>query len=213
MNLITLIETIGYAGLGGIIFAESGLLFGVVFPGDSLMFTAGFLASQKFLNILILLPLCFVAAVGGDSVGYWFGKKIGPKLFNREDSIFFHKDNLMRANAFYEKHGGKALILARFMPIIRTLVPIVAGIGQMRYRAFIGFNLLGGLLWSVGMLMLGFTLGSVIPNIDHYLLPIIVFIILLSFAPSIYHLLKKEERPNTVAMIKKIWQMIIQKFS
>lgn len=213
MDLIKLIETIGYAGLFGIIFAESGLLFGVVFPGDSLMFTAGFLASQKLLNILILLPLCLVAAISGDSVGYWFGRKIGPRLFNKEDSIFFHKDNLIRASAFYEKHGGKALILARFMPVIRTLVPIVAGIGQMRYRTFIFFNIIGGFLWSVGMLMLGFTLGRVIPNIDHYLLPIIALIILLSISPSIYHLFKKDERPKTITMLKKLWQMIIIKIS
>ncbi len=213
MNLITLIETVGYAGLFGIIFAESGLLFGVVFPGDSLLFTAGFLASQKLLNILVLLPLCFVAAVGGDSAGYWFGRKIGPKLFNKEDSIFFHKDNLTRASAFYEKHGGKALILARFMPVIRTLVPIVAGIGQMHYRTFIFFNIIGGLLWSAGMLLLGFTLGSVIPNIDRYLLPIIALIILLSIAPSIYHLFRKEERPKTFALIRQIWTTIITKIS
>ena len=211
MNLVTLIETIGYAGLFGVIFAESGLLFGVVFPGDSLLFTAGFLASQKLLNILILLPLCLVAAVGGDSAGYWFGRKIGPKLFSREDSIFFHKDNLARASTFYEKHGGKALILARFMPVIRTLVPIVAGIGQMRYRTFIFFNIIGGFLWSVGMLMLGFTLGSVIPNIDHYLLPIILLIIILSMSPSIYHLFRKEERPKTMAMLKKMWGMIFKR--
>ncbi len=211
MDLIKLIETIGYLGLFGIVFAESGLLFGVVFPGDSLLFTAGFLASQHLLNIFVLLPLCFAGAVIGDSAGYWFGKKIGPRLFNKEDSVFFHKDNLVRAKNFYEKHGGKALLLARFMPVIRTLVPIVAGIGQMRYRAFIGFNVLGGLLWSAGMLLLGFTLGRVIPNIDHYLLPIIALIILLSIAPSIYHLLKKEERPNTLAMIKRLWQKIVCK--
>lgn len=208
MDLIKIIEAGGYIGLFGIIFAESGLLFGVVFPGDSVLFTAGFLASQHILNISLLLPLCFTAAVLGDSTGYWFGKKIGPRLFNKEDSIFFHKDNLVRAKNFYERHGGKALILARFMPVIRTLVPIVAGIGEMRYRDFIGFNLLGGFLWSVGMLILGFTLGSVIPNIDHYLLPIIALIILLSISPSLYHLFKKEERPNTVIMFKKIWQMI-----
>lgn len=213
MSMIQLIETVGYAGLGGIIFAESGLLFGVIFPGDSLLFTAGFLASQKLLNILILLPLCLVAAVGGDSAGYWFGRKIGPRLFNKEDSIFFHKDNLTRASVFYEKHGGKALILARFMPVIRTLVPIVAGIGEMRYRTFIFFNIIGGLLWSAGMLLLGFTLGSVIPNIDHYLLPIILLIIILSISPSIYHLFRKEERPKTMAMLKKMWQLLIIKIS
>ena len=212
MSMVQLIETLGYAGLFGVIFAESGLLFGVVFPGDSLLFTAGFLASQKLLNILILLPLCLVAAVGGDSAGYWFGRKIGPKLFNKEDSIFFHKDNLTRANAFYAKHGGKALILARFMPVIHTLVPIVAGIGDMHYRTFIFFNIIGGVLWSTGMLLLGFTLGSMIPNIDHYLLPIIALIIILSLAPSVYHLLRKEERPKTFAMLKKLWRMITQKF-
>lgn len=211
MDLIKLIETVGYLGLFGIIFAESGLLFGVIFPGDSLLFTAGFLASQGVLNVLILLPLCFVAAVSGDSVGYWFGKKIGPRLFNREDSLFFHKHNLVRAKNFYEQHGGKALILARFMPVVRTLVPIVAGIGEMKYRSFIAYNVIGGLLWSAGMLVLGFTLGSIIPNIDRYLLPIILLIIALSVAPSIYHLFKKEERPQTIAMLKKLGHMILTK--
>ena len=131
-DLIAIIKTTGYIGIFSIIFAESGLLIGLFFPGDSLLFTAGFLASQGFLRISILMAGSFVAAVIGDSVGYSFGLRMGPKIFKKEDSFFFHKDHLLRAQNFYAKHGGKAIILARFMPIVRTFAPILAGVGNMR---------------------------------------------------------------------------------
>lgn len=189
-DLVALIKTAGYLGLFLIIFAESGLLIGFFFPGDSLLFTAGFLASQGFLNISILMISTFVAAVLGDSVGYAFGLRVGPKIFKREDSLIFHKDHLTRAQIFYERHGGKAIILARFMPIVRTFAPILAGVGKMRYSAFLAYNIVGGFFWAVGLSGLGYSLGNTIPNVDKYLLPIIILIILLSIAPSIYHVLK-----------------------
>jgi membrane-associated protein len=191
-DLIPLIKTAGYLGLFGIIFAESGLFFGFFLPGDSLLFTAGFLASQGFLNVYILAPLLFVAAVAGDSVGYAFGYRVGPKIFKKEDSIFFKKEYLVKAQEFFAKHGGKTIILARFVPIVRTFAPILAGVGKMHYRTFLAYNLIGGLLWAVGLTFLGYFLGRTIPNVDKYLLPIILGIIFVSFLPTIFHLLRDE---------------------
>ncbi|HYF64379.1 MAG TPA: DedA family protein, partial [Herpetosiphonaceae bacterium] len=166
--------------------------------------TAGFLASQGPLPIAWLLPLSFVAAVPGDSVGYWFGVKTGPRIFTREDSLFFNKNHILKAQHFYEKHGGKTIILARFMPIVRTFAPIVAGVGKMNYRNFLLFNVLGGFLWTFGLILLGYTLGKTIPNVDKYLIPIILLIIFLSVAPTAWHLLKdKSSRDSLIAGIRK----------
>lgn len=192
-DLTELIKTIGLLGVFGIVFAESGLLIGFFLPGDSLLFTAGFLASQGFINIWVLAIGSFIAAVAGDSVGYSFGHKFGKRLFQRENSLIFHKDNLLKAKEFYEKHGGKTIILARFMPIIRTFAPIVAGMGDMHYETFLSFNMIGGFLWAVGMSVGGFALGSVIPDVDKYLLPIIAAIIVLSVLPSAIHVLKEPQ--------------------
>lgn len=193
MHLQLLIETIGYIGVFGIIFAESGLLFGFFLPGDSLLFTAGFLASQGIFNIWILSTGCFLAAVIGDSVGYFFGHKVGKRLFHKKESFFFHKDNLKKAELFYEKHGGKTIILARFIPLIRTFAPIVAGIGSMRYSAFLFYNVIGGLIWGVGVTLSGYYLGRLIPDVDKYLIPIILGIIVISLLPTIIHVLKDSE--------------------
>ncbi len=165
-----------------------------------MLFTAGFLASQGFLQISTLMIGSFLAAVIGDSVGYSFGYRVGPKIFKKEDSLIFHKDHLLRAQNFYAKHGGKAIILARFMPIVRTFAPILAGVGKMRYSSFLTYNIIGGFLWSIGLTGLGYWLGSAIPNVDKYLLPIIVLIILISVAPSIYHVLKDQ------TLRRHIWQ-------
>ena len=192
-DLISLIKTAGYLGLFGIIFAESGLFVGFFLPGDSLLFTAGFLASQGVLNIWILAPLMFVAAILGDNFGYVFGQKVGPAIFKREDSIFFHKDHLERARVFYEKHGAKTLVLARFLPIVRTFAPILAGVGNMRYSTFLFYNFIGAALWALGLTWLGYFLGSTIPNIDKYLIPIILAIIVLSSLPTLIHIIKNRE--------------------
>lgn len=189
-DLQTILPTIGYIGIFAIIFAESGLFFGFFLPGDSLLFTAGFLASQGIFDIHILAVACFIAAVLGDSIGYTFGTRVGKKLFYKTDSFFFHKDNLERANVFYKKHGKKTIILARFMPIIRTFAPIVAGIGEMDYRTFISYNIIGGVLWAMGLTYGGYFLGSLIPNVDKYLLPIVLGIVFLSISPGIYHVIK-----------------------
>ena len=190
LNLTELIQTIGYVGLFFMIFAESGLFFGFFFPGDSVLFTAGFLASQGFLNIWVLVPLMMTAAVLGDSVGYFTGSKLGRWLMTRRDSFFFKKEYIHKAQAFYDKHGGKTLILARFIPAVRTFVPIVAGMANMKYHKFISFNIFGGILWGAGLTLAGYYLGTKIPGVDKYLLPIVALIVLISVLPGLMHMRK-----------------------
>ena len=215
--------TVGYLLIFAIIFAESGLLIGFFLPGDSILFTAGFLASpasqellknlglpaeSPFFSLPILLIGCFLCAVVGDSVGYTFGRRIGPRLFQKEESLLFSKKNVVKAQEFYEKHGGKAIVLARFLPVVRTFAPIVAGVGQMNYRRFLAFNLIGGVLWAIGVTLAGYFLAAVIgpENIDKYLLPIIILIILVSVAPSAYHVLREKE--NRVAIRSGISKLL-----
>ena len=195
-DLQSLITSIGYLGIFGMAFAESGLFFGFFLPGDSLLFTAGFLASQKIFNIWILLPLITLGAIGGDSIGFWTGRKFGSWLVKQKESFFFQKSHLEAAKRFYDRHGGKTLILARFMPAIRTFAPIEAGMAEMHYGSFITYNVIGGLLWSFGLTLLGYFLGSVIPNADKYLLPIIGVIILASVLPAIIHFVKDRRDPK-----------------
>ncbi len=190
-DLQMIITTAGYAGLFGIVFAESGLFFGFFLPGDSLLFTAGFLASQGILNIAILIPLLIVAAILGDSVGYSFGRYLGPKLFARKESRFFKPKYLVESHTFFVLHGRKAIFLARFLPIVRTFVPIVAGAAAMPYRDFIFYNILGGIAWVAGIVTMGFVLGQQVPNAEEYLYPIILGIILVSFLPALLHFRKK----------------------
>ncbi len=185
-DIVALIEWGGYVGLTAIIFAESGLFFGFFLPGDSLLFTAGFLASQGFLNFWILAPLLFSAAIAGDSVGYAFGYRVGPALFSRKDSRFFKKEYLIRTEHFFEQYGSRAIIIARFIPIVRTFTPILAGVGKMSYSTFLSFNIIGAGLWALGLTGIGYFLGSVIPGIDRYLFPIILAIIIISVLPPFY---------------------------
>lgn len=192
LDILKIVESAGYLGLFAIVFAESGLLVGAFLPGDSVLFTAGFLASQGILNIYILTLLMFAAAVLGDSVGYTFGHKVGKRLFKREDSFFFHKKNLIRAQQFYEKHGGKTITIARFLPVVRTFAPIVAGMGDMPYRKFVFFNVIGAFLWAVCLPFAGYFLGNLIPNVDRYLLPIVALIVVASVAPTGYHIVREK---------------------
>jgi membrane-associated protein len=199
LDLKELIANIGYIGIFAIIFAESGLLIGFFLPGDSLLFTAGLIAGSKSLQSELGVELsypvlaigCFIAAVSGDSVGYWFGHKVGRSLYQREDSLLFKKKLLLRAEALYEKHGGKIIVLARFMPIVRTFAPIVAGIGTMHYRKFVSYNVVGGLLWAVGVVSAGYFLGQKVPGLDKYILPIAMAIILVSVAPPAWHVFRE----------------------
>lgn len=186
-----IITTLGFVGILVIIFAESGLFFGFFLPGDSLLFTAGLFASQGYFHITWLILGIALAAILGDSVGYAFGKKVGPALFSREDSFFFHKKHAERARLFYEKYGVKTIILARFVPIIRTFAPIVAGIGNMRYRTFIANNILGGIAWTLLLTLSGFFLGNAFPDIKKYLNIVIVIIIFISILPIIFEWIKQ----------------------
>jgi membrane-associated protein len=201
-DLYEFIVKASYLGVWAFIFAESGLFFGFFLPGDSLLFASGFLASPagrriwetfggpqaEGFNIVVLAVGCFIAAVAGDSVGYAFGKFVGPRIFTREDSLLFHRKHLVRAREFYDKHGGKTIVIARFLPAVRTFAPIVAGVAEMPYGRFLGFNLVGGALWSLGLTIGGYFLGSVIPEPDRYLLPIILLIIVVSIMPTAIHL-------------------------
>lgn len=190
LDPISIIKTGSYLGLAIIVFAESGLLFGILFPGDSLLFAAGLLSATGILMPLPLVLTVIVAAILGDSVGYWFGKNVGTNLFTRKNTLLFKQEYLKRTQLFYEKYGGRAVVLARFVPIVRTMAPILAGVGSMPYGRFLTYNAIGGVLWGAGMVMLGFFLGSLIPNSEHYILPISVVIIVISFLPILINVLR-----------------------
>jgi membrane-associated protein len=192
-DLIEVIKTAGYAGLFGIIFAETGLFLGFFLPGDSLIFVAGFLASQGFFGPVLLSVILFVAAFTGNMVGYEFGRRVGPKLFSREDSLLFRKDHVTKTKKFYDKYGGKTVMIARFVPIVRTFAPILAGVAEMKYMVFLAYNIAGAAIWAVGLTVLGYFLGTRIPDIDKYLLPIVLVIIVVSVLPGVYHLYRDRQ--------------------
>ncbi|HVT75165.1 MAG TPA: VTT domain-containing protein [Candidatus Paceibacterota bacterium] len=194
-----LIAAVGLVGVFAVVFAESGLFFGFFLPGDSLLFTAGLFASQGRFSIVWLLIGCALAAILGDNVGYAFGRRTGPALFSRDDSFLFHKKHIGRSRDFYEKHGPKAIVLARFVPIVRTFAPIVAGVGSMRYRTFLMFNIMGGLLWTLLLALFGYFLGLAYPGAENYLEYIIIGIIAASLIPVLIEWLRgrrKDARGN-----------------
>ena len=207
IDLVRLIQTVGYIGVVAIIFAESGLFFGFFLPGDSLLLTAGLLAAHGDLHLWVLLVTLPLAAILGDNVGYWFGRKAGPAIFKRDNSLLFRRKNLLAAKAFYERHGGKTIVLARFMPFIRTFAPIVAGAAEMHYPRFFTFNVLGGLLWSVGVTLAGYFLGNSIPDIDRYFLIVVALVILISALPALVHMWK-EYRGNVFRFLSNKWQAL-----
>jgi len=195
LDLQQFIATIGYIGIFAIVFAESGLLVGFFLPGDSLLFTAGVIAGSQALqdtlkvklNYPVLAIGCFLAAAAGDSVGYWFGHRVGRQLFKREDSMLFKKKYLIQAETLYGKHGGKIIVIARFMPFVRTFAPIVAGIGVMNYPRFLSYNVIGGFLWATGVVSAGYFLGDAA---NSYLAPILALIVVVSVLPPAIHVLR-----------------------
>lgn len=218
VDLVELIKWAGVFGVAFIIFAESGLLIGFFLPGDSLLFTAGFLVQTGILpvNLVAFIALLFVAAVLGDSVGYTFGRRVGRKIFDRPNSRLFKQKYLLEAEAFYEKHGKKTIILARFIPVVRTFAPIVAGTAKMNYRTFLAYNIIGGFLWTAGVTSLGYFLGAFFTSIglgiDTVLLPIVAIIILISIAPPIIHILKeKKNREILWAGTKRQIRVLLRK--
>ncbi|MDO5343719.1 MAG: VTT domain-containing protein [Candidatus Saccharibacteria bacterium] len=199
---IHFIASFGVLAILFVVFAESGLLFGFIFPGDSLLFTAGYMVQQAILpiNIHLFVVLLIIAAIAGDSVGYAFGHRVGRKLFERENSRFFKKKYLLQAEKFYQKHGSLTVVLARFVPIVRTFAPIVAGASKMHYRTFLAFNVIGGILWAAIFTYLGFFAGKALTEAGVNIEVAALIIIFLSVLPMIIHALKQE---NTRAMIKK----------
>jgi membrane-associated protein len=202
-----LIDTFGLLGIFAIVFAESGLLIGFFLPGDALLFTAGFLASgpesvpdSLHLPLVPLILGIWVAAVAGDQVGYVFGQRVGPALFKRPDSRFFKQANVEKATAFFEKYGPKTIVLARFVPIVRTFTPIVAGVSKMEYKSFVRWNVIGGTIWAFGVTLLGYFLGQV-DVIEQNLEATIMLVVGVSVAPIALELLKarKERRHSMVA--------------
>ncbi len=209
-DLVEFLKSLGpivaYGVIFAIVFAESGLFFGFFLPGDSLLLTAGLLASQGFLSLPILIPLIFIGAVLGDNVGYWFGNKVGPPIFNRPNSRFFRRENLLKAREFYDRHGAITVTAARFMPFIRTFAPIVAGAVDMQYRVFFFFNLLGGVLWGIGVTVIGFLIGyffGQLEGLDKYFTLLVLVVIFVSALPAMIHVWK-ENRHEIFAWLKSL---------
>ncbi len=189
-----LIRAGGYAVLVAIVFTETGLLVGFFLPGDSLLITAGLVAGSGGLNIWWLNVLLIPAAIVGDSVGYAIGFRTGPRIFTREDSLFFNRRHLIRTREFYERYGGKTIVLARFIPILRTFAPVVAGVGQMAYRRFLFFNVFGGIGWVAGLTWAGYLLGQTVPNIDQHVHLVVIVVIVLSVLPIVGEVIKARRR-------------------
>jgi len=189
-------------GLILIIFAETGLLIGFFLPGDSLLFTGGILASQGNLNIAVIAIGCFLAAVIGDQVGYTIGHRAGPPLFRRPDSRIFKQRYVDRTKEFFDKHGPKTILLARFVPVVRTFAPVLAGVGEMDRRTFTSYNIGGGFVWALGVTLAGYILGSAIgSDIDKYLLPIIAVIVVLSILPPLIEMRRERRRTRAAAAV------------
>lgn len=182
----------GYLAIGLTVFAESGLLVGFFLPGDTLLFGAGVLAAQGVFNLPLLIAIIVSAAIIGDNVGYSIGRRFGPRLFKRHDGAIFRQEYLQQAEAFYEKHGGKTIIMARFVPIVRTFAPVVAGIGKMPRKKFLAYNIIGGLLWGVSLPLVGYYIGSRVPGIEKFVEPVILAVIILSIGPALIHLLRQD---------------------
>lgn len=210
LDITELIRAVGIFGLMAIVFAESGILLGFFLPGDTLLFTAGFLAHQGVIGVSVemMAGLLFLSAVAGDSFGYAFGRRVGPRIFKRKDSLFFHHENIERAEKFYEKYGAVTIILARFVPVVRTFAPVVAGVAKMNYRRFLAYNVIGGFLWAVGLVYLGYYAGAFFEargiEIDHFVLPIVGLAMLLTVGSPLVHLLRsKESRAKLAAKLRR----------
>lgn len=205
-DINAIIRAGGILIVAAIVFAESGLLVGFFLPGDTLLFGAGLLASQGEMHILVLIVAVVIAAVVGDNVGYSIGQRAGPRMFKKKDGILFRHEYIEKAEAFYEKHGGKTIILARFTPIVRTFAPVVAGVGNMSRRRFFVFNVIGAVLWAGSVIMLGYWLGNKIPHLDQYIEYVLLGVVVISLAAAFGHVLKdKENRRIMIENIKKRW--------
>jgi membrane-associated protein len=194
-DLPALIKWAGYFGLTAIVFAETGLLIGFFLPGDSLLVTAGLVSARGLLNVYILGVMLNLAAALGNSAGYWIGRMTGPRIFTREDSLLFNKKHVYRAQEFYARHGRKAIVLAQFMPIVRTFSPVVAGVGRMPYRQFLMISVLGTIFWVWSMLFTGYFLGTYIPGIDQHIEILVLTVIFVSIMPAIISWWRERRKP------------------
>ncbi len=204
-----IIQSGGLILVAAIVFAESGLLVGFFLPGDTLLFAVGLAASLGQLPLVLTIAILSAAAVIGDNVGYSIGRRMGPRLFKKKDSLFFQHEHIERAERFYEKHGGKTIIMARFTPVVRTFAPVVAGIGKMDRKRFMGFNIVGGVLWCTTMVLLGYYLGSKIPHLDKYIEWVLLGVVVLSLGLSFAHIVKeKKSRDILKAKFKNAWSTV-----
>jgi membrane-associated protein len=199
-NLPDLVQWAGSFGLAVIVFSETGLLVGFFLPGDSLLVTAGLFAARGYLDIYWLVPALTLAAISGNALGYWIGRISGPRIFNRENSLFFNKKHAMRASRFYAAYGRKTIVLAQFMPILRTFSPVIAGVAGMRFREFFIYNVLGAFAWIWSMLGTGYFLGTYVPNIEKNIEIVIVVVVLVSILPAIISALRARHAKNLAAM-------------
>ena len=184
-NLPELVQWAGLIGLTIIVFSETGLLVGFFLPGDSLLVTAGLLAATRYLNVYELAPILTLAAISGNSLGYFIGRTTGPRIFTREDSLFFNKKHAIRAAEFFEKHGRKTIVLAQFMPIIRTFSPVISGVAGMKFQTFLTYNVLGAVLWVWSMLGIGYFLGNYIPGVDQHIEIVVIIVVFISLLPGL----------------------------
>lgn len=189
-TIVALVKILGVLGVAGIIFSECGLLLGILFPGDSLLFTAGFLASQGFIKIELLVPAVMIGAITGNLCAYHIGAYLGKKILSPQHSRFFKEEYMVKTHIFFARHGAAAVVLARFLPIVRTCVPLLAGGAKMDYGVFVRDSIVGGVLWGAGVPLLGYFLGTVIPNADRYLLYIVGLIVVISLLPALWHMKK-----------------------
>jgi membrane-associated protein len=200
-NLPELIQWAGYLGLTAIIFSETGLLVGVFLPGDSLLVTAGLLGAQGYFNVYQLAPLLTIAAICGNSTGYFIGRTSGPRIFRRDDSLFFNKKHAIRAHEFYERYGKKTIIIAQFMPIIRTFSPVVAGVGNISFRFFFTYNMFGAVAWIWSMIFIGYFLSRYIPGVNRHIEIVVITVVMVSIMPGIISAVRTRKRAKAAAVV------------
>lgn len=196
-NIMQLLQQIGYAGMFAIAFLESGVIIGAILPGDSMLFISGLLSAHGYFKLPVLLMVFVSAGILGEVFGYYFGKYVGHALYRWEDGIIFKKRYLATTHEFYEKYGARAVFFGRFMPVVRTLVPILAGVAEMRFSTFMTYNVLGALVWGGGIPLLGYLLGDKVPGAENYLLPIIVLIVGLSLLPALIEFVRSRGKNKT----------------
>ncbi len=193
-DVTTILASGGLLLLAAIVYAEVGLLLGFFLPGDTLLIAAGIYAQQGEVSIVAVIVVVAVAAITGDSTGYYFGRKLGPRVFTKPDGVIFRKDHIQKAEKFYKKYGAKSLLVSHFIPVVRTFQPLLAGVGHMPYKKFLLFSTIGDLIWSITLPLLGYYLGSTVPHIDEYILAILLGAIALTLTPTLYHLIRYKLR-------------------